>query len=217
MEGVVKHFRSGGRRFSALRGVDLTVADGELVVVHGRSGAGKTTLLSLAGGLDRPDEGRVHAAGVELTDLPDAGLERFRRERIGWVFQAAGLHPLLSALDNVALGLRIQGEPEARCRDRAMAALEAVGLEARARHLAVELSGGEQQRVALARALVKRPRLLLADEPTGQLDTQTARQVIALAREAAGSGITVLVATHDEALAEVADRVVRLQDGAIAG
>ena len=160
------------------------MAEGELLVVHGRSGAGKTTLLSLAGGLDRPDSGRVCVAGEELSGLSDAELERFRRDRVGWVFQASGLHPLLSAAENVALGLRIQGEPETRCRKRAMSARATVGLEARARHRAYELSGGEQQRVALARVLVKRPRLLLADEPTGQLDTQTARQVMALAREA---------------------------------
>jgi putative ABC transport system ATP-binding protein len=216
MERVTKRFRAGGRRFAALHGVDLRVARGELVVVYGRSGSGKTTLLSLAGGLDRPDEGRVEAAGAEVSSLTSAELDRFRRDRVGWVFQASGLHPLLTAAENVALGLRIQGRTEAEALESAAGALDRVGLAARARHRAHELSGGEQQRVALARALVKRPRLLLADEPTGQLDTRTARQVMDLVREAAGSGTTVLVASHDAALAEVADRALRIADGELA-
>ncbi len=216
MEGVTKHFRAGGRRVSALRGVDLTVAEGELVAVFGRSGAGKTTLLSLAGGLDVPDEGRVCSAGEEITGLDEAGLERFRRDKIGWVFQVAGLHPLLTAAENVAITLRIQGLPVDRSREMAAAALAELGLEARARHRAHELSGGEQLRVALARALVKSPSLLVVDEPTGQLDTQTGSQVIGLIRRAARGGVTVLAATHDESLADVADRVVYLEDGVLA-
>jgi len=217
MEAVAKHFRSGGRRFSALHGVYLSVAEGELVAVSGRSGSGKTTLLSLAGGLDRPDEGRVQAAGEEVSSLPEAALERFRREKVGWVFQASGLHPLLTAAENVALSLLIQGHMTRDVRKAAEMALAEVGLAARANHRAHELSGGEQQRAALARALVRRPRLLLADEPTAQLDTATARQVLALVRAAADSGITVLIASHDEAMTEVADRVLHIQDGTLAG
>jgi putative ABC transport system ATP-binding protein len=215
MEAVTKHFRSGSRRLSALRHVDLSIAEGELVAVYGRSGSGKTTLLSLAGGLDRPDEGHVHAAGEEVSSLSDAALERFRRESVGWVFQASGLHPLLTAAENVALALRIQGRAATEAQEAAEVALAEVGLAARARHRAHELSGGEQQRVALARALVKRPQLLLADEPTGQLDTATARQVLVLIRAAADSGVTVLVASHDEALTEIADRVLQIQDGTL--
>jgi putative ABC transport system ATP-binding protein len=215
MRGVVKHFRSGGRRFRALHAVDLAVAEGEVVAVFGRSGSGKTTLLSLAGGLDRPDEGRVVAAGEELSALSDAGLERFRREKVGWVFQAAGLHPLLTVVENVALALRIQGRPQREALEAAAAALDGVGLSARARHRPAELSGGERQRAALARALVKRPRLLVADEPTGQLDSRTAGLVLALVRAAAAGGITVLVASHDDAVAAVADRVLRLRDGVL--
>ena len=213
MEGVARHFRSGGRRFSALRDIEVSVAEGELVAVYGRSGSGKTTLLSLAGGLDRPDEGRVQAAGEEVSRLPDVELERFRREKVGWVFQASGLHPLLSAVENVALALRIQGQPVAVALEAAVAVLADLGLASRTQHRAHELSGGEQQRVALARALVKRPRLLLADEATGQLDTATARQVLATIRAAANSGVTVLAASHDPALIEIADRVLRLEDG----
>jgi putative ABC transport system ATP-binding protein len=215
MEGVAKHYRAGGRLVSALRGVHLTVAEGELVAVFGRSGAGKTTLLSLAGGLDVPDEGSVRSAGVDITHLDETGLERFRRDRVGWVSQVAGLHPLLTAAENVAITLRIQGVPIDGCRSRAVAALAELGLEGRARHRAHELSGGEQLRVALARALVKSPSLLLVDEPTGQLDTQTGSQVIALIRGAAQRGVTVLAATHDESLAEAADRVVHLDDGVV--
>lgn len=217
MEAVTKHFRSGGRRLSALRHVDLSIMDGELVAVCGRSGSGKTTLLSMVGGLDRPDEGRVHAAGEEVSSLSDAALERFRRDKVGWVFQASGLHPLLTAAENVALALRIQGRAAPEAQQAAETALAEVGLAARARHRAHELSGGEQQRVALARAMVKRPPLLLADEPTGQLDTATARQVLALVRAAADSGITVLIASHDEALTEIADRVLQIQDGTLVG
>ena len=184
MEAVAKHFRSGGRRFSALHEVDMSVAEGEPVAVCGRSGSGKTTLLSMAGGLDRPDEGRVYAAGEEVSNLSDAALERFRRERVGWVFRASGLHPLLTAAENVAFALRIQGRAAPEAQEAAELALAEVGLAARARHRAHELSGGEQ-RVALARAMVKRPRLLLADEPTGQPDTTTGRQVLALVRATA--------------------------------
>jgi putative ABC transport system ATP-binding protein len=215
MESVAKRFHSGGRLYSALRGVELSIAEGELVAVYGRSGSGKTTLLSLAGGLDRPDDGRVYAAGEEVSSLPERDLERFRREKVGWVFQASGLHPLLTAAENVALALQIQEWDAAAAHQAAEVALAEVGLAARAQHRAHELSGGEQQRVALARALVKRPRLLLADEPTGQLDTATARQVLGLIRGAAGAGITVLIASHDDALIELADRVLRIQDGSL--
>src|SRR5215472_13235395 len=217
MEAVAKDFGSGDRRFRVLHEVHLSVAEGELIAVSGRSGSGKTTLLSLAGGLDRPDEGRVYAVGEEVSNLSDGALERFRRERVGWVFQASGLHPLLTAAENVSLALRIQERPEAEAQAAAELALAEVGLAARARHRAHELSGGEQQRVALARALVKRPRLLVADEPTGQLDTATARQVLTVVRAAADSGITVLIASHDEALTEVADRVLQIQDGTLVG
>ncbi len=215
MQGVAKRYQSGGRLFSALRGIDLAISQGELVVVLGRSGAGKTTLLSLAGGLDVPDEGRVVFDGEEISGLDQVGLERFRRDKVGWVFQSSGLHPLLTAVENVAMALRIQGHDAGRSRALSESALEELGLEARANHRAHELSGGEQLRVALARALVKSPRLLLADEPTGQLDTHTATQVIDLVREAARAGTTVLAATHDESLADVADRVLHMDDGAL--
>ena len=213
MERVSRHFTSGAGRLAAVSEVDLAAREGELVAILGRSGSGKTTLLSLAGGLDRPDEGQVTVAGDNLAKLDDEGLDEFRRRTVGWVFQTSGLLPLLTAAENVALVLRIQGVPEARSAQMAEAALEEVGLTQRARHRAYELSGGEQQRVAIARALVKHPRLLLADEPTGQLDSETSADVMGLLREAAGAGITVLLATHDAALADIADRVIRMEDG----
>jgi putative ABC transport system ATP-binding protein len=184
-----------------------------MVVVMGRSGSGKTTLLSLAGGLDFPDEGRVVVAGQDVGELRGEALDRFRRDTVGWMFQTSGLLPLLTAVENVALALRLQGCTEEASDSAAAAALEQVGLQARAHHRSYELSGGEQQRVALARALVKKPRLLLADEPTGQLDTETARGVMTLMRSVPDGRASVLVATHDEGLAELADRVLQLRDG----
>jgi putative ABC transport system ATP-binding protein len=213
LEGVWKQYELGGRRFSALRDVDLRVEEGELVLLLGRSGSGKTTLLSLAGALDHPDEGRVRLAGREVVRLRERELYRLRQREVGWVFQTSGLLPLLTAAENVALALRIQGRPPAACQAPALAALDAVGLADRARHRAFELSGGEQQRVALARAMVRGPRLLLADEPTGQLDSETGREMAGLIRAATGAGTTVILATHDPALAALADRVVRIEDG----
>jgi putative ABC transport system ATP-binding protein len=213
MTGVSRSFDMGGLRVDAVRDVDLSVREGELVAVLGRSGSGKTTLLSLAGGLDRPDSGRVSVGGHALQDLDEAGLDEFRRQTAGWVFQTSGLLPLLTAAENVALALRIQGLSEPRAQQMALAALKEVGLADRSAHRAYELSGGEQQRAALARALVKHPRLLLADEPTGQLDSETAQEVVDLLRAAASAGITVLLATHDAALADAADRVLRMEDG----
>jgi putative ABC transport system ATP-binding protein len=203
-------------KVTAVRDVDLDMDEGELVVVVGRSGSGKTTLLSLAGGLDRPDSGSIMVAGHDLSHLDDAGLTRFRRDVTGWMFQAAGLLPLLTAEENVALALRIQGRSLAEASTAARAALAVVGLEDRASHRAYELSGGEQLRIALARALIKNPRLLLADEPTGQLDSETARSVMELLRSAAQEGATILIATHDEIFTEIADRVLAIEDGRVA-
>lgn len=213
MRDVSRHFSSGGRSVCGVDGASLSVLQGQLAVVLGRSGAGKTTLLSLAGGLDRADSGQVWVDGKDVGALRDGELDRFLRHSVGWVFQTSGLLPLLTAAENVALALRIQGQDEASAMATAMSGLEEVGLLERARHRTHELSGGEQQRVALVRALVKQPALLLADEPTAQLDTETARSVIGLIREAADSGIAVLLATHDATAAEVADQLLHLEDG----
>ncbi|HVC78842.1 MAG TPA: ABC transporter ATP-binding protein [Candidatus Micrarchaeaceae archaeon] len=214
----VLQMRAVSRNFgevAAVHEVDLDIDEGQLVVLLGRSGSGKTTLLSLAGGLDRPDSGSIAVAGNDLGGLDAAALAEFRRKVTGWVFQAAGLLPLLSAEENVALALRIQGRSAAEAGVSARAALKVVGLEDRERHRGYELSGGEQQRVALARALVKNPRLLLADEPTGQLDSETAHSVMALLRLLSEEGMTILLATHDEAFAQIADRVLTIDDGRV--
>jgi putative ABC transport system ATP-binding protein len=214
-EGVSRWFSAGKERVVAVREVSLEVEEAELVVVLGRSGAGKSTLLSLCGGLDRPDEGRIWVGGRDLDQLSEGEHDGFLRGAVGWVFPAAGLLPLLSAEENVALTLRIMGHPEAEAMATASRALSAMGLAERAGHRAMELSGGEQQRVALARALVKAPALLVADEPTAQLDTETAQGIMAVIREAASSGTAVLLATHDAAATELADRVLHMEDGVL--
>ncbi len=206
------------KRYGALTAVndaDLEMRDGELLVLLGRSGAGKSTLLSLIGGLDRPDAGSVSVVGHDVPALHGAQLDRFLQTTVGWVFQTSGLLPLLTAAENVSLALRVMGQSEAEAMKAAEVALQSVGLAARARHRGNELSGGEQQRVAVARALIKAPALLLADEPTAQLDTETARSIVELLREAADSGTAVLFATHDESATEVADRVVHMEDGVL--
>jgi putative ABC transport system ATP-binding protein len=202
----------------ALRGINLSVGRGELVAVRGRSGSGKTTLLNLLGGLDRPTAGRVVVDGLEVSEMDEAELVGVRRQTVAFIFQAFGLVPFLTAAENVEVPLRlVHANP--RDRDRRVAdLLEVVGLADRARHRPHELSGGEQQRVAVARALANRPSLLLADEPTGQLDSDTGHVIMLLLRSIVRSeGITAIVATHDPMMLDVADRVVELQDGAFVG
>jgi putative ABC transport system ATP-binding protein len=210
---LCRRFGEGETRVEAVRSASLQVAEAELVVVLGRSGAGKSTLLSLCGGLDEPDEGRVTVAGRDVRTLDGAERDHFLRRTVGWVFQAAGLLPLLSAGENVALAVRLTGADEVAASARARLALDSVGLTQRARHRGNELSGGEQHRVALARALAKSPALLIADEPTAQLDSETARGIMSLIRRAAEQGTAVLLATHDESAAEVAHRVLLMEDG----
>ena len=214
-ERVSKHFNTDGRRVDALVEVDLVVGQGELVVLLGRSGAGKSTLLSLVGGLDRADSGRVCVGDADVGALRGASLDEFRRRTVGWAFQTAGLLPLLTALENVWVPLILLGRSETDAVREANELLGAVGLAQRGQHRAYELSGGEQHRVALARALAKSPLLLLADEPTAQLDSETAREITTLIRKAADSGTAVLFATHDRAVAELADRVVHIEDGRV--
>jgi putative ABC transport system ATP-binding protein len=213
-DGLVRDYPSGDTVVHALRGIDLAVPRGELLAIRGRSGSGKTTLLNLLGGLDRPTSGQVIIDGVVLTDLGEADLIRVRRQVVAYVFQSFGLLPVLSAAENVEVPLRlVHAHP--RERDARVAGLlDLVGLTARAKHRPHELSGGEQQRVAIARALANRPRVLLADEPTGQLDSQTGRTIMALLRDVVRSeGVTAIVATHDPGLLELADRVLEIRDG----
>ena len=213
---LVREFEVGAGVVRAVDGVSLQVAPGQLVAVRGRSGSGKTTLLSLIGALDRPTSGSAHVAGMPVSEMPEEQLVSFRRTTIGFIFQAFGLLPILSAAENVEIPLRlVAAEPKSRDA-RVRELLELVGLGDRAKHRPHELSGGEQQRVAIARALANRPRLLLADEPTGQLDSHTGHDVMALIRSIVQSeGTTALVATHDPALIDLADRVVELRDGRV--
>ncbi|RJQ07724.1 MAG: ABC transporter ATP-binding protein [Dehalococcoidia bacterium] len=211
--GVSRHFDGGGHTVYAVRDVSLTVLSGELLAIVGRSGSGKTTLLNLIAGLDRPDEGSVYLDGRDITSASEAELTALRRNHIGFVFQSFGLLPLLSAAENIALALRIAGVSAHDEAQRTRELLEMVGLSARAGHRPYELSGGEQQRVAVARALANHPRLLIADEPTGELDTVTGAQIFGLLQQAATEGVTIVMATHDPLIVDYAHRVVEMADG----
>jgi putative ABC transport system ATP-binding protein len=213
---LVREFEMGNGVVRAVDDISLRVEPGQLVAVRGRSGSGKTTLLSLIGALDRPTSGSAHVAGMPVSEMPEEQLVEFRRRTIGFIFQAFGLLPILSAAENVEIPLRlVAAEPKQR-ESRVLELLELVGLADRARHRPHELSGGEQQRVAIARALANRPKLLLADEPTGQLDSHTGHDVMALIRSIVRhEGTTAVVATHDAALIDLADRVIELRDGKV--
>jgi putative ABC transport system ATP-binding protein len=205
---------SGGREVHVLTDVSLDVPAGQFLAIAGPSGSGKSTLLGLIAGLDQPTTGRIEVAGVDVTALDEDGLARFRRDHVGYVFQSFHLLPTLTAQENVAVPLELAGDAGAAA--RAAALLAEVGLAARAHHYPVQLSGGEQQRVAVARAMARRPALLLADEPTGNLDSATGKQIIELLvglNRRLGS--TLVLVTHDTALAAHADRVVTLRDGRI--
>jgi len=214
--GVERVYGKGPTAVHALRGVTLRVEQGRLTALRGRSGSGKTTLLNIMGGLDRPTRGQVFVEGVDLTTLSEAELTLLRRRRIGFVFQSFALMPLLSAGENVELPLRIAGLPAAERRVRAEKWLTYVGLKERMKHRPYELSGGEQQRTALARALAAEPSLILADEPTGELDTRTAAQVVALLKQITReTGVAICLTTHDPAIMEMADVVYSLVDGSL--
>jgi putative ABC transport system ATP-binding protein len=215
-EAVDREYQTGDAVVHALQRVDVRIGRSELTVVHGRSGSGKTTLLNMIGGLDRPTRGRVWVDSEEVSSMDEDALVRLRREKIGFVFQAFGLIPILTAAENVEVPLRLRNEDPAVRTQRVGELLELVGLAGRARHRPYELSGGEQQRVAIVRALANRPKLLIADEPTGQLDSANARTIMEVIRELVRSeGVSAIVATHDPLLLDVADRVVELRDGAV--
>ena len=216
VDEVTRTFGSGHTATRALRGVSFTIIPGELVALRGRSGSGKTTLLNIVGGLDRPDQGTVQVSGQEVTALSERERLRLRRETVAFIFQSFGLIPILSAAENVGVPLRIAGRPAAEREERVRLMLDIVGLSPHAQQRPGELSGGQQQRVAIARALAGRPDVLLADEPTGQLDSETAKQIMRLLRVVVQSErTTALVATHDPNLIDLADRVLHLEDGQI--
>ncbi|MEU9331850.1 ABC transporter ATP-binding protein [Streptomyces sp. NPDC048290] len=216
VEDVHKSYGEGAAAVHALRGVSFRVGRGELVALKGRSGSGKTTLLNIVGGLDAPDRGRITVGGQELTGLGESGLLELRRDRIGFVFQSFGLIPILSAAENVGVPLRLRRADPKEREERVALLLALVGLAEHAAQRPGELSGGQQQRVAIARALANRPALLIADEPTAQLDAETGHAVMELLKAVVRSeGVTALVATHDTTLLDLADRVLELSDGTI--
>jgi putative ABC transport system ATP-binding protein len=204
-----------GEAVQALRGVSLTVRQGEYVAIVGPSGSGKSTLLQMIGGIDMPSSGTVEILGTSLEALSDRELTRLRLTTLGFIFQRFHLLPVLTAQENVELPMAEAGVPRATRRERAAELLGYVGLAHRARHRATQLSGGEMQRVAIARALANRPALLLADEPTGELDATTGQEILALFRRLNKGGATLVVVTHDEHLSGQADRVVHMLDGRI--
>jgi putative ABC transport system ATP-binding protein len=218
LRGLHKTYRLGQHVVPALRGVDLAVQPGEMLALTGPSGSGKSTLLNMAGLIDRPDRGDVVLRGRSVTHLSETDATLLRRDAIGFVFQTFNLVPVMTVADNVDYPLFLAGVPAARRRTRVQQVLEAVGLAAHARHRPDALSGGQRQRVAIARALVKRPSLVIADEPTASLDSHTADQVLDLMREAGhAQGAAFLVATHDARLLRRCDRVVEMLDGRLRG
>jgi putative ABC transport system ATP-binding protein len=215
LENIIKEF-DGKRTVRALKGVSLHIRKGEMVSLVGPSGSGKSTLLNLIGTLDRPTSGRILLDGTDLSGLPDDELTRVRRDKIGFIFQFFNLLPSLNCMENVSLPLHLRGWTRKRARERASELLELVGLGSRVEHLPDELSGGERQRVAIARAISIYPPVLLADEPTGNLDSQTGAEILALVRDLHSRlGATVLMVTHDAAVAQLCPRTITLRDGLV--
>jgi putative ABC transport system ATP-binding protein len=210
-----KHYISGNETVEALRGVDVAIETGEFITIMGQSGSGKSTLLSVLGGLNHPTSGEVEMAGVKLYQLSGEKLADFRAAHLGFVFQSFNLIPYLTAIENVMLPLAIVKMKSAEKRSAALKALERVGLGAKQERLPNQLSGGEQERVAIARAIVNKPHILLADEPTGNLDSKTSEEVMALFRELNADGQTVVMVTHNPENGSYADRTIHLKDGIV--
>ena len=216
VEGVSREFQVGNQTIHALNGVTFEVQAGEFLAIIGRSGSGKTTLLNVIAGLDKATQGHVFISGDDVSAMNDNQLTELRRHKLGFVFQSFGLLPLLSAYENVEIALRIAGAPIRERGRRANELLDLVGLGRRSHHRPYELSGGEQQRVAIARSLANRPALILADEPTGELDSSTATQIFQLLLDViAQEGVTIITTTHDRLVMEKAERVIELADGVL--
>jgi putative ABC transport system ATP-binding protein len=214
--GVKRVYPLGHEQVAALKGINLSVSTGQLVGLMGRSGSGKTTLINIIGGLDKPTDGKVYIRGQDITQLPDSELTALRRKMIGYVFQSFALIPVLSAVENVELPMHMAGVPRSERHRRATELLQLVGLGKRMHHRPFELSGGEQQRVAIARALSNRPSLILADEPTGELDSTTGLQIMTLFRYIATSeNVAVVIVTHDPTIIQIAHLTYEISDGVI--
>jgi len=213
---LIKVYRAGKSEVIALRGLDMQIADGEAVAIQGPSGCGKTTLLNLIGGIDRPTAGRIEVDGTNIVDAADGDLVTYRRDKVGFVFQFFNLVPTLTAEENVQLPMQLAGIARERQTRRASELLRLVGLQTRASHRPDELSGGEQQRIAVAVALANDPPLILADEPTGELDTKTGQEILELfERLNRDLRKTVIIVTHDDRVARIANRILRIEDGKI--
>mgnify|MGYP001128625882 CR=1 FL=1 len=218
VENLVKTYKLGAVEVNALQGVNLELKTGEFVAIMGPSGSGKTTLLNLIGALDKPTKGKVYVDGKDITGMHGRALTKLRRFTVGFVFQFYNLIPVLTAYENIELPLLVAGVSGKDRKKRIKELLDLVGLTPRAKHRPDELSGGEQQRVAIARALANRPKLILADEPTGDLDSKTGREVISALRDLCKrEGVSVIVITHDSMVAEMADRVLLMRDGQFVG
>ena len=216
LSGVSKVYAIGDEKLTALNNVSLDIYPGEFACIIGRSGSGKSTLLNMIAGLEKPTRGRIRVAGRQIEALNEGELVRFRLKNVGFVFQSFNLFAMHTALDNVAMPLMYKGVPRDIRQKRARKMLEAVGLKSHMRHRPGEMSGGQQQRVGIARALVASPRILFADEPTGNLDFNTSREILRLIRDICHErGTTLIMVTHDPDMAQYADRVVRLLDGRI--
>ncbi|GLX66215.1 ABC transporter ATP-binding protein [Paenibacillus glycanilyticus] len=216
MEQITKHFRMGGQRYTALQHISLEVQQGEFVAIQGPSGSGKSTLMNIMGCLDTADSGTYTLEGRRVSAMSDNQLADVRNRRIGFVFQNYNLIPNLTAYDNVELPLIYRGVPGHQRKQAVLETLDAVGLRSHLNHRPAELSGGQQQRVAIARALSTNPSILLADEPTGALDSQTGKEIMMLLTKLHAEGRTIILITHDKAVASYADRILYIKDGAIA-
>ena len=218
VKDLIKVYKAGKSEVIALRGLDCTIKGGQVLAIMGPSGCGKTTLLNIIGGLDRPTAGSVSLDGVDLVDLADAGLVKHRREKVGIVFQFFNLVSTLTARENIELPMRLAGKKSEYMRTRTDELLKLVAMEARAQHKPDEMSGGEQQRVGLAVALANDPPVLLADEPTGELDTATGHQILLLLKQLRDQfGKTIVIVTHDQRVGQIADTVMTIVDGRITG